>query len=139
MPMRKILIVIAILDLTISVLSLEAEAKEFGAASDVKVMSEQEQMKLALSAAPAHVAKEAAVMVYGNDGKLKEARPGTNGYTCIPTVMNLPDPRSHVHGCGGQAVVGRHDAKRAKAVQHGTRHCLYGARRVPLETERARW
>ena len=32
-------------------------------------------------------------MVYEADGKLTtEARPSTNGFTCIPTVMNLPDP-----------------------------------------------
>ena len=92
MSMRKMLTFIAILSLTILILSLEATAKQLGIPNDVIAMSDREQMKLALSAAPAHLAKEAAVMVYGNDGKLKEARPGTNGYTCIPTVMNLPIP-----------------------------------------------
>ena len=62
------------------------------AAKDVHSMSQDEQIKLALSAAPPHIAKDAAVLVFGADGKLKEGRPGTNGFTCIPTVMNLPDP-----------------------------------------------
>src|SRR3989442_3631056 len=62
------------------------------AAKDVHSMSQDEQITLALSAAPPHIAKDAAVLVFGADGKLKEGRPGTNGFTCIPTVMNLPDP-----------------------------------------------
>ena len=61
-------------------------------AKDVPSMSQEEQITLALSAAPLHIAKDAAVLVFGADGKLKEGKPGTNGVTCIPTVMNLPDP-----------------------------------------------
>jgi hypothetical protein len=58
----------------------------------VKAMSEKDQTALALRAAPAHIAKEAGVMVYGADDKLTETKKGTNGFTCIPTVMNLPVP-----------------------------------------------
>jgi len=59
---------------------------------DVKAMSEKDQTALALSAAPARLAKDAGVMIYGADGKLTEVKKGTNGFTCIPTVMNLPVP-----------------------------------------------
>ncbi|WP_455370989.1 hypothetical protein [Petrachloros mirabilis] len=59
---------------------------------EVKKMSEKEQVALALSAAPAHISKDAGVMIYGADGKLAEIKKSTNGFTCIPTVMNLPDP-----------------------------------------------
>jgi hypothetical protein len=59
---------------------------------DVKSLSEHEQVKLALSAAPSRIAKDASVMIYGTDGKLTEAKKGTNGFICVPTVMNLPDP-----------------------------------------------
>ena len=59
---------------------------------DVKAMSEKEQTALALSAAPAHIAKGAGVMIYGADGKLTEVRKDTNGFVCIPTVTNLPIP-----------------------------------------------
>ncbi|MDE3049572.1 MAG: hypothetical protein KGJ48_06680, partial [Nitrospirota bacterium] len=91
MSTPKTLALIAVLSLTVPLLSMAASApKKHGAVKDVKALSEQAQIKLALSAAPAHLAKEAAVLVFGEDGKLKEARPGTNGFTCIPTVMNLP-------------------------------------------------
>jgi hypothetical protein len=59
---------------------------------DVKSLSEAEQVKLALSGAPPHLVKEVGVMIYGTDGKLTETKKSTNGFTCIPTVMNLPDP-----------------------------------------------
>lgn len=59
---------------------------------DVKAMSEKDQTALALSAAPARVSKEAGVMIYGPDGKLTEVRKSSNGFICIPTVMNLPEP-----------------------------------------------
>ena len=92
MSMRKVITLIAVLSLSMPVLSIEVAAKKLGAANDVKALPEQKQIQLALSAAPTHIAKEAAVMVFGNDGKLKEARPGTNGFTCVPAVMNLPIP-----------------------------------------------
>ena len=59
---------------------------------EVKAMSEKDQTALALSAAPAHIAKEAGILIYGADGKLTETKKSANGFTCIPSVMNLPDP-----------------------------------------------
>ena len=67
-------------------------AKKPSAVKDVKSLSEQEQVKLALSAAPSHITKEASVMIYGAEGKLTETKKGTNGFICVPTVMNLPAP-----------------------------------------------
>jgi hypothetical protein len=93
MSTTKALALIAVFSLTMPLLSMAASVpKKHGAIKDVKTLSEQEQMKLALSAAPAHIAKEATVLVFEEDGKLKEARPGTNGFTCIPSVTNLPIP-----------------------------------------------
>ena len=66
--------------------------KKAATVKDVKAMSEEQQTALALSAAPAHISKEAGVMIYGSDGKLTETNKGTNGFTCIPTVMNLSEP-----------------------------------------------
>jgi hypothetical protein len=66
--------------------------KKPSTAKEVKTLSEHEQTKLALSAAPWHITKEAGVMIYGADGTLKETKKGTNGFNCIPTVMNLPEP-----------------------------------------------
>lgn len=66
--------------------------KKGATVKEVKTMSEKDQTALALSAAPAHIAKEAGVMIYGADGALTETRKSANGFTCVPTVMNLPDP-----------------------------------------------
>ena len=54
-------------------------AKKPSTVKDVKSLSEQEQVKLALSAAPLHITKEASVMIYGAEGKLTETKKGTNG------------------------------------------------------------
>lgn len=59
---------------------------------DVRMLSEQDQTAIALSAAPAHIAKDAGIMIYGADGKLTETKKSANGFTCIPTVMHLPHP-----------------------------------------------
>jgi hypothetical protein len=67
-------------------------AKKGSTVKDVKAMSEKDQTALALSAAPAHITKDAGVMIYGTDGKLTEVKKSSNGFTCIPTVMNLPYP-----------------------------------------------
>ena len=75
--------------------AIDAHAKELKKGSpgkDVKSMSQADQIKLALSAAPSPIAGNAAVFVFGDDGKLKEAKQGTNGFICVPTVMNLPEP-----------------------------------------------
>ena len=71
---------------------VQAAAKKSASVKEVKALSEKEQTALALSAAPAHIAKEAGVMVFGTDGKLTEAKKSENGFTCVPTVLNLPDP-----------------------------------------------
>jgi hypothetical protein len=67
-------------------------SKKGASVKEVKAMSENDQAALALSGAPPHIAKEAGIMIYGADGKLTETKKSANGFTCIPTVMNLPDP-----------------------------------------------
>ena len=86
---RMAFVVVLCLGLATLVTAGEKQGKP---GKDVKAMSQDEQITLALSAAPPHIAKDASVLVFGADGKLKEGKPGTNGFTCIPTVMNLPDP-----------------------------------------------
>ena len=96
--MKRILsfIFIAVLSLNISAVSMAGEKghKMGGAGKNMKSMSQEELIKLALSAAPAHIAKDAAVMIPGEDGKMVEVKKGTNGFTCIPTVNNraISDP-----------------------------------------------
>jgi hypothetical protein len=89
---RMVFVVVVCLGLVILVMGGEKAQGKEKAGKDVKSMSQDEQIKLALSAAPPHIAKNAAVLVFGADGKLKEGTPGSNGFTCVPTVMNLPIP-----------------------------------------------
>ena len=44
------------------------------------------------SAAPASVAKAAAIVTMGADGKITELRKGTNGFTCMPDAPDTPGP-----------------------------------------------
>lgn len=75
--------------------SLDAAQKaatKGGGPKALEGLSKDDQTRLALSAAPPHIAKAAAVMIPGGDGKLEEVRKGTNGFTCIPTVNERPEP-----------------------------------------------
>ena len=62
--------------------------------SPIKNMSKDQLIKLAVSAAPEGVSKDAAVLIPGADGKLVEVKKGTNGFTCIPDIdgQEKPDP-----------------------------------------------
>jgi hypothetical protein len=88
------LAVTIIIPLCLLAVTVDADAarKQRASVKEVRAMSEQDQTALALSAAPRHIAREAGVMVYGADGKLTEVKKSENGFTCIPTVMNLPEP-----------------------------------------------
>jgi hypothetical protein len=94
--MRRLIVLSLFVALPVTMSGLltdvQAAAKKSASLKEVKAMTEKEQTALALSAAPAHIAKEAGVMVFGTDGKLKEAKKSENGFTCVPTVLNLPDP-----------------------------------------------
>jgi len=56
----------------------------------IKGMNQDQMIKMALSAAPWSIAKDAVVMVPGEDGKLTEVKKGTNGFTCIPDIDGMP-------------------------------------------------
>jgi hypothetical protein len=44
----------------------------------------------ALRAAPASVARHAAVVVMEANGTMRTLRKGTNGFTCVPNTPGLP-------------------------------------------------
>lgn len=94
--MRRLIVLSLLVALPVTMAGIstdvQAAAKQGASVKAVKAMSEKEQTALALSAAPAHIAKEAGVMVFGADGTLTEAKKSENGFTCVPTVLNLPDP-----------------------------------------------
>jgi hypothetical protein len=82
-----------VLCLSVSMVAMAAEkGRKKGSVKDLKSMSQEEQIKIAQSAAPPHISKEATVMVVGPDGKLVEAKKGTNNFTCIPSVNMRPEP-----------------------------------------------
>src|SRR5215471_16537950 len=83
--MKKTVFIAILVAAVLSAAILKAEEKKAG-----KPMSKEKMIKLALSGAPMHISENAAVMIPGEDGKLAEARKGTNGFTCIPTVNNRP-------------------------------------------------
>jgi hypothetical protein len=91
--------VILVVAFALLLCGLPASAKDKGT-KKVQDLPVSEQVALAESAAPGHISKDATIMVFGKDGKLMEARKGTNGYTCIPDMdgQEVPDP-----GCGDQA------------------------------------
>ena len=89
---RTLLIAVACLCVVGLGVAGEKEAGKAAGATDLKAMSQDEKIKLALGAAPAHIAKDAGVMLPDESGKLVEVKKGTNGFTCIPTVNTRPEP-----------------------------------------------
>lgn len=60
-----------------------ASAQNSGAQSRVlELLPREQEIELAVSAAPEHLRKEATVYVFGKGG-YEKARPGTNGFTCL--------------------------------------------------------
>lgn len=90
--MKTFVGIVCVAMFSLGLVNLGTAGEKGNASNAVKSMSQDEQIKLALSAAPPRIAKDAAVLVWGEDGKLKEAKGGTNGFTCVPTVMNFPEP-----------------------------------------------
>jgi hypothetical protein len=86
---RTVLMLLLCAGLSGTAMAAEKGAKK-GHGKDIKAMSQEQQIKIAESAAPARISKDATIMVYGQDGKLTEARKGSNGFTCIPTVNFRP-------------------------------------------------
>lgn len=89
----------AVLVLSLAAVSTAEEKKEMEKGKmkkekGIKAMSKEELVKLAMSAAPVSISKDATIMVPGEDGKLMEAKKGTNGFTCIPDIdeQEVPDP-----------------------------------------------
>jgi hypothetical protein len=63
------------------------------AAAETAALSPDEQMiKSAESAAPAAIATGAGVVAVGADGKMRELRKSTNGFTCMPDSPETPGP-----------------------------------------------
>jgi hypothetical protein len=58
------------------------------------------EISQALSAAPVSIAAQASVIIYGDQGRKKVLREGTNGWTCMTRDPNLPhDGIAHHPAC----------------------------------------
>ncbi|HZS11946.1 MAG TPA: hypothetical protein VFA38_06830 [Nitrospirales bacterium] len=94
--MRRIIGILFIVTLCLSVGGIVSAAGKGGTkAKDLSAMSQDDKIKLALSAAPEHIAKGAGVLLPGPDGKLQEVKKSENGFNCIPTIdpdVPTPDP-----------------------------------------------
>src|SRR5258708_22265248 len=55
-------------------------------------LSDDELIKLSLSAAPDAVSKDATVIAMGADGKMRTLRPGTGQWTCMPGHADPANP-----------------------------------------------
>lgn len=86
------ILVTGVLCLNMSMVAVAAEKEQKKGGKGFKPMSQEQQIKLALSAAPPRISKDASVMLPGEGGKMVEVKKGTNGFTCIPTVNNRPEP-----------------------------------------------
>ena len=52
-------------------------------------MTDEELIKLALSAAPEAISKDATVITVGDDGKIRTLRPGSGQWTCMPGPTDI--------------------------------------------------
>lgn len=92
--MKQILRFLFAVVLTMTAVSLAMAGGGHGmkGVSPIKSMSKADLIKLAMSAAPAKISNDATIMIPGEDGKLIEAKKGTNGFTCIPDIDGMPKP-----------------------------------------------
>ena len=74
------------------VMPLAALVAWSGAYAQDHKMSDQDIIKLALSAAPENVAKEAKVVATDHDGKMRVLREGSGQWTCMPGHMDAKNP-----------------------------------------------
>jgi len=62
-------------------------------------LSDEELIKLSLSAAPEAIAKDATIVAMDHDGKMRTLRKGTGQWTCMP---GHADPANPDPMCGDQ-------------------------------------
>ena len=84
----KSLVCATALSLAVCASSAFAQAPTGHAAGN---MSDEDMIKLALSAAPEAVTKDATVITVGSDGKTRTLRQGSGQWTCMPGPMDQTD------------------------------------------------
>ena len=76
-----------------SLIAVSAQAQEHKMEHKAKKgPSDAALIKSAMSAAPASISKNATIVAMDADGKMRELRKGTNGFTCMPDNPTTPGP-----------------------------------------------
>ncbi|MBI5468846.1 MAG: hypothetical protein HY891_06905 [Deltaproteobacteria bacterium] len=88
--MKKMHVLILTAFLALSPVLSEGAQREFR--SGVKSLSRKQLIELAMSAAPAHISRRAAVMIQGSDGKFEVVKKGSNEFTCVPDIDGQETP-----------------------------------------------
>ncbi len=75
-------------------LPVPGHAVRRGYKSAVESLSRQKQIELAMSAAPARISKNAAIVLPDKHGEPAVVKNGTNGFTCVPDIdgQEIPSP-----------------------------------------------
>jgi hypothetical protein len=72
--------------------TMKPAAPQGGMAMPAGKMTDADLIKSAMSAAPASIAKNAAVITMDDKGGVRTVRAGTNGWTCMPDMPQTPGP-----------------------------------------------
>jgi len=88
----SVLTLAALTTLPLTVSAAEAAAATKPAAQSPAAPSDAQLIESALAAAPAGVAKHAAVVTMDAKGAMRTLRAGTNGFTCMPDNPGTPGP-----------------------------------------------
>jgi hypothetical protein len=91
-PTRLALALLAVGALASCTSKTEAPAGDSTAPAATATVAANDPIASAESAAPASIAKAAAVMTIDAAGKMTELRKGTNGWTCMPDSPATPGP-----------------------------------------------
>jgi len=91
-----------------------------------KSPSDAELIKIALSAAPAGVAKHAAVVTMDADGTMRTLRKGANGFTCTAGNLKLPGPDAMCADAAAMAWMRAYMDRKAPPSRVGLAYMLAG-------------
>src|SRR4051794_16656761 len=84
--MRKILLVVTVSVVAGAALFAQQAATPKPPAPAAGAASNDAKIRMAMTGAPADIAKNAAIMDVDEKGQMKQLRAGTNGWTCMPSA-----------------------------------------------------
>ena len=91
-----------------------------------KPPADAELIRIALSAAPAGIARQAAVVTMEADGTMRTLRKGSNGFTCMPGNLEVPGPDAMCADGAAMAWMHAYMDKKAPPSRVGLAYMLAG-------------